>query len=217
MNLAFWVSYVLLWGLVVVMGLAFLEAVRQIAQLRAVGEFQAVPTVLTAGHAHGALVGQVLLDADGVREWSLADHVARHGVRALLFLSTTCPTCRDIARDHVARQPGPAVLPVVTGDAEACRRFVAEVGLARGPVGIDAGDRLARHLGVTWRPVVVAVEGDGIGPTAGVGNLRQVDEFVRRLVERPAAVAAPGGPPPGDHAPHGHAVRASREEVDRVG
>lgn len=143
------------------------------------GIVAAVGAWRTRDHARGALPAMTLAALDG-RELALRDLGAGRP-RVLAFFAPWCGVCKLTAQNvrwlaDVVGERG--VISVASGweDLAEVRRYVGDHP-ARGTVLLDAGDRLARRLGVTAYPSFYFVSAGGeiiestVGYTTTIGLL----------------------------------------------
>jgi thiol-disulfide isomerase/thioredoxin len=185
----FWVSYGVLWLVLAVQGFAFLEVIRQIGLLRKqVGPYQGaalVPTKIDMGDPLPELTA--ITAADG-RPAAWSDYI-RTSVGMVLFLSTHCLTCRDIAEGAgpLARELGEeaSIVAVVEGRREEALEFARDAGLPASLVAIDEAGATAKGLGIQWSPAALSIRDHGtLGTAALVNDIYQVDSFVSEELAR---------------------------------
>jgi hypothetical protein len=97
MTTIFWISFGLLWIIVAILGLAFLEMLRQVGQLRKqIGPQQGVMIMQGAIKAGDPLPQLTGITATGLRSANWEDYLDPH-FSVVILLSTHCITCRAIA------------------------------------------------------------------------------------------------------------------------
>lgn len=179
----FWSSYGLLWILVIVQGLAFLEVLRQVGLLRKqIGPMQG------AGIMSGAVpTGSPLPPAYGVSSGSHSpvawDDLITTRCGVAVFLTPTCITCREIAQDirgfsrDVSTDVSLAVFVKGTpGEVEA---LVRETEMPPELVVIDEEGGTANALGIGWTPAALTIQEGLVGAAAIVNTIYQVDALVQ--------------------------------------
>lgn len=187
----FWVSYAVLWIIVLIQGFAFLEILRQIGLLRRqIGPQQGAMIVSGAidpGTPLPKLSGYAPQQDLAAPEWG--DYFG-DALGVAVFLTTHCVTCREVAHDlnGLAHDLAPIahVVAIIEGGSDAVKTFVTEVGLDSRLVVIDEDGETARALGVDWRPAAVTTR-DGVVAQAGiVNNVIQIDSLVQEELWQPA-------------------------------
>lgn len=179
----FWISYGVLWVVLAVQSFAFLETIRQIGLLRKqIGPYQGASLVPTKIDMGAPVEDLSAVDASAERPVTWDDFLGGEKLGLVLFLSTHCATCRDIAEDvaALARElEGDAeVVAVVEGPADEAQRFVAESGLPDELVAIDERGMTSKALGIQWTPAALTIRGARLGSAAVVNDIYQVDAFV---------------------------------------
>lgn len=192
MTTVFWVSYGVLWLVLAVQGFAFLEVIRQIGLLRKqVGPYQGAALVPTKIDMGDPLPELTAITAEDGRPASWSDYI-RGPVGMVLFLSTHCLTCRDIAEGAgpLARELGDeaSIVAVVEGQREEALAFARDAGLPASLVAIDEAGSTAKGLGIQWQPAALSVrDHDTLGTAALVNDIYQVDSFVSEELSRRSA------------------------------
>jgi hypothetical protein len=181
-----WVSFGLLWVVVLVQSFAFVELLRQVGSMRRqLGPPQGALIVEDAVST-GAPVPPVecrrLVDGEPCR---LADATGRDAV--VVQLTTTCATCRAVARDlsEFARAvAGTIALVVVVRDAssDGVERFAQATGLDRSLVLVDETGAVGKATGLSWTPAAMSVRRGRLGEAAIVNDARQLETFTDRTV-----------------------------------
>lgn len=158
MTVAFYISYVALWVVVLLQTLLVLGLIRrqatQIASLTAAD----VPVFdyELAGHQMPTFSG---VDTSG----ALVDHSTILGERAaLLFVSPSCSTCGASLEDIEAlkMKSGGRVLVVCQGSSDECRELIAAYGLDEAAV-VDADRSITSRFHVHGTPTAVLISEDG--------------------------------------------------------
>jgi thiol-disulfide isomerase/thioredoxin len=185
----FWVSYGVLWLVLAVQSFAFLEVIRQIGLLRKqVGPYQGAALVPTKIDMGDPLPELTAITAEDQRAASWSDYI-RAPVALVLFLSTHCLTCRDLAEGAgpLARELGDeaSIVAVVEGQREEALAFVRDAGLPTSLVAIDEAGATAKGLGIEWSPAALSIrDRDTLGTAALVNDIYQVDSFVSEELAR---------------------------------
>lgn len=197
MSLIFWLSFALLWVLVLIQGLALLEVVRQLVDLRQGAEVVRGPQLLP----DTVTIGASLPSAQSLRwaetglqvDWSTT---LGEEATALVMLHPGCATCytvgSDLRRIAEAQRPGVKVIPVISAhSAERAHEFIRntklpiQIALIEIPLPEDGGEVFARALNVNRKPAVIAVRGSRIAAAATVMNGDQVDTLLKDVQQRP--------------------------------
>jgi thiol-disulfide isomerase/thioredoxin len=179
----FWISYGVLWVVLAVQSFAFLETIRQIGLLRKqIGPYQGASLVPTKIDMGAPVEDLSAVDASAERPVTWDDFLGREKLGLVLFLSTHCATCRDIAEDvaALARElEGDAeVVAIVEGPADEAQRFLAESGLPDELAAIDERATTSKALGIQWTPAALTIRRGKLGSAAVVNDIYQVDAFV---------------------------------------
>ena len=181
----FWLSYALLWILVVVQGLAFLEIVRQLSQLR-----QRLPRqgalVVEDAISTGEKLPELIAKASGdLRQAAWQDYLHEEW-GLVVFLTIHCLTCKSIAEGlpgFVANLPdNTSALTIVEGAVDEVRNFAAETRLPRELVAIDETGATAKRLGIGWNPAALLVHRGKVGEVAIVNDIDQLDALIHDFV-----------------------------------
>ena len=194
MKEVFWVSYVLLWVVVAVQGLAFLEALRQMAALRRrVGADQGAALLHDAvdtGAPLPELVGADLVTGEPTA-W---ERYLRHDLGVAVFVTPRCPTCHEVAEGLSAlwhgRRHEVDLVTIVHGRREEVRKFADETELPKGIVVVDEEGAMAESLGISVNPGAMSIRAGRIGVAGIVNNAHQVESLIDREVSEPST-----GPP----------------------
>ena len=192
MTVFFWVSFAALWLIVVVQGLAFLEVLRQISQLRRNMKPQKGALVMQGAVQSGdplpPLRGYSARNQQPGR-WS--DYLKKP-FGLVVLLSTHCITCRAIAADltgFAADLPDDASLvAIVEGKAEEAELFISKAQMDRRLVLIDEDGATARAFGISWNPAVVTVQNGKLGEAAIVNDILQLSSLVPVKEEEDALI-----------------------------
>lgn len=183
MTLIFWVSFGLLWILVVIQGLAFLEVLRQIGQLRKqVGPQQGALIMQGAVKAGDPLPQLVGLSASTLRPARWEDYLDPH-FSVVVLLSTHCITCRAIAEDltRLAADVSDeaAIIVLVEGKIDEAQAFIAKTRLNPRLVVIDEKGETAKQFGVLWNPAAITIRGKKLSEAAIINDINQLNALVR--------------------------------------
>lgn len=186
----------MLWAVLAIQSFAFLETIRQIGLLRKqVGPYQGASLVPTKIDMGAPVAQLAAVDVAGTRPVTWADYL-RNDFGLVLFLSTHCATCRDIAEDVAALarelQGDADVIAVLEGRADEAREFVAQTRLPRELVAIDEQGATSKELGIGWTPAALTIRAEKLGSAAVVNDIYQVDAFVTEELgkERSGLVAS---------------------------
>jgi hypothetical protein len=190
----FWLSYAVLWTVVLVQGFALLEIVRQLTDLRQRDEVPRGPRLLpntvsvgatlpTPSALHWAETGERV-------EWSSAlGEVAS----AVVLLHPGCATCYGVASElrRVADGQGPGIniIPVVSAYSEdGAQEFIANTSLPTRlcliEISGDSGETFARALNVNRKPAAVVLKGSLIAAAATVLNGEHVETLLKDVLSR---------------------------------
>jgi hypothetical protein len=184
MDAIFWISYAVLWVLVAVQGLAFLEMVRQNAQLRDALHVYEGPKeqleISYVGEELPASNARFALDGAPIR-WS--DHLGQD-LTVLVVLHPGCLTCHSVAeglpRLIGSHDDGVRVIPVVEGrNLDAARAFMEELHLDPARAVLDEEPSLSRSLNLTIKPGAIVLFGKEVASAATVKSASQVEILVR--------------------------------------
>lgn len=192
MTVFFWVSFAVLWLVVVIQGLAFLEVLRQVSQLRRQVAPQKGALVMQGAVQAGAplptLTGYSAKNQQPGR-WS--DYLKKP-FGLVVLLSTHCITCRAIAADltgFATDLPDDAtVVAIVEGKAEEAELFISKAQMDRRMVIIDEEGATAQAFGVSWNPAVITVHKGKLGEAAIVNDIHQLSSLVPVKEEEDAFV-----------------------------
>jgi hypothetical protein len=147
----FWVSYGLLWVLLGFQTFILLGLIRVVHNLRT------NPAVASGGERY-PLVGQTIpsfqvVDTSGrsVASDRLTDHT-------LLFVSPTCPTCVTTLDElRAVSHKSPDLTVFCAGSTDQCEQLLTQYPMSM-PVVIDAGEVVARLLGIDRYPTAVLTD-----------------------------------------------------------
>jgi hypothetical protein len=179
----FWSSYGLLWLLVIVQGLAFLEVLRQVGMLRTqVGPMQGAGIMTGAVPTGSPLPPAAGFSSDSRSAVAWDDLITtRRGVA--VFLTPTCVTCREIAQDirGFSRDvPGDVSVAVfVKGTSDEVEALIRETEMPRELVVVDREGGTANSLGIGWTPAALTIQQGLVGAAAIVNTIYQVDALVQ--------------------------------------
>ena len=189
------ISYVLLWGLVLLLGFLLLGALRALAVLRWRLD-QLIATTPRRLGRDGLRVGSkapdfTLTRPDGT-EVGLHDFAGQPVL--LTFLQAACQPCRDVVPElnRVHQKGKVKVIAVNSGEADAVGRWAAETG-ARFPVLAQNQRDLSRQYQVVASPFAFLINEQGVIRAKGIISNRQHLDFVLASVgqEAPHEAAAP--------------------------
>jgi len=184
METVFWVSYALLWIVVAVQGFAFLELMRQAAQLREALQVYQGPSeqkeVYHVGEQLPPSAAQEALTGAPVR-WNerLAGDLG-----VLVVLHPGCVTCHGVAQGLPALlsnlQNGISVVPVVEGrNLEVARAFMRELSLDAATTVLDEEPSLARVLNVSVKPAAVVLFEGRVESAHTIRSATQLEILIR--------------------------------------
>ena len=179
MSAVFYVSYALLWAIVVFQSLVLLGIVRTVYRRRAEPVADAPPV------STGALIGQPVpsfttIDLSGraVDETSLPQTLS-----ALLFVTPDCVTCMASLEEVEALRAKVegSLIVVCRGGLDECRRLQASYGLEGTAVVVDETHEVSERFDVYATPTAVLVGANGRIRT--YGHPMDKDELVRLMDE----------------------------------
>ncbi len=181
------VSYVVLWGLVLLQGAVILVLLRQLG-LMYLGSAQGVAR---DGLAPGERAPEFTLPDLTGRLVSLADFRGRPLL--LIFGSTACAPCRGLIPDlNVFARERAAELQALylsRGELEETRRFIDELDV-RVPVAIHTDHELPDKYKARVTPFAFVIDGEGIVRAKGLANngdhLEQLLRMAKDEIERGA-------------------------------
>lgn len=182
MSVFFWLSFGVLWLLVVVQGFAFLEVLRQIGQIRHQLEPQQGALIIQGAVQEGdplpALEGYSAKDH---RRANWEDYL-NPTLSVVVLLSTHCIICRSLAEDitQLADDVKENVsIIVILGDKEdEVQKFLNVTRLDRSIVIIDEKKITAQRFGVTWNPAAITVSEGKLGKAAVINDIHQLSALV---------------------------------------
>jgi thiol-disulfide isomerase/thioredoxin len=180
MQTLFWISFGILWVIVVIQGFALLEVLRQIGFLRKQQSAQQQGNLFVR---NPALTGQLLPKAPGRRAVDLLpanwNDFLRGERSVLILLSTTCVACRTVAEKlHAFLEKARGIFDiavVVEGDVEDSQAFIKSTGLDARLVILDEKGATADALGVRWKPGVVVVQDWQVDQVGIISDADQLD------------------------------------------
>jgi hypothetical protein len=186
----FWVSFGLLWVIVVIQGFAFLEVIRQVGQIRRfLGDKQGVlfmPDTVETGASLPELSGQA---AETLQPAQWEGYLGP-GLNLLILLTAHCMSCRHIAEEltgYAADIKKEATITAIVesreGQSEEALVFLRETKLDPRMVIVDEGGKTAKRLGVSWNPAVVTIYGRKIGKAAIVNDVYQLHGLLHQELE----------------------------------
>ncbi len=181
MQTIFWISFGLLWVIVVIQGFALLEVLRQIGLIHKQRNTEQQQSNLFVRNP--ALTGQPLPKVSGYRAIDLHpadwDDFLRKDQGVLILLSTTCIACRTVAEKlHKFVEEAKDVFSVVVlveGNFEDAQIFVANTGVDPHLVIIDERGTTAQAIGVDWKPGVVFVQNRQVDQVGIINDVDQLD------------------------------------------
>lgn len=195
----FWVSFGVVWGLVVLQGLVMLELVRQINDLR-----QRRVSDPSHSRPEGPLTMEDALGIGGdippaltLRDATTSDVTTWHellptaGLSAVVFLSPTCTTCWAVARGlEQVRATGPPksrLLALVSAQKPGhADEFIARTGIGEFAV-VEEGEAVEEALNVLRKPAVALLRGRTVTSIASVLEANDV-LTVLRLADKHSTV-----------------------------
>lgn len=192
MTVFFWVSFAVLWLIVVVQSLAFLEVLRQIGQLRRQVAPQKGALVMQGAVQAGDLLPTLTgYSAKNQQPGQWSDYLKKP-FGLVVLLSTHCVTCRAIAAElsgFAADLPDDAaVVAIVEGKVEEAELFIRKVQIDRRLVIIDEKGTTAQAFGVSWNPAAITVRKGKLGEAAIVNDISQLSSLVPAKEEEDAVV-----------------------------
>ncbi|MGH2724843.1 MAG: methylamine dehydrogenase accessory protein MauD [Actinomycetota bacterium] len=174
-------SYVVLWGLVVVLALVVLALARQVGTLH----LRLGPRGALEMDEEGPPLGEAPEPIDALDTGGRPVQIAGPGTaQLLLFVSPGCPVCREVLPSLPAVARTGLMAPVVVSDGDGSEATLP--GRLDAPV--VAGPDIARGFGIPGTPYAVVLDGLGVVRAKGtVNNLEQMEGLVdtarRRLTE----------------------------------
>jgi hypothetical protein len=184
MGAIFWVSYAALWVVVAVQGLAFLELVRQAAQLRdALQIYEGPKEQLEISYVGEELPGSNARFAATGKPVRWQDLLGRD-LTVLVVLHPGCLTCHAVAeglpRLIGTQDEGVSIVPLIEGrNLDAARAFMEELRLDAARCVLDEEPSLSRSLNLTMKPGAVVLFGTEVSSAATVKSASQVEILVR--------------------------------------
>jgi thiol-disulfide isomerase/thioredoxin len=185
-NDVFWVSYVILWLVLLVQGLAFLEVLRQMGTLRRqVGPLQGAGVIPRAVETGKPLPELEAVRADDLKPAHWRDYLSTE-VGVVVFLTMDCVTCRSMAGElaGLAKDvPAEAsVMAVVVGGVDEAVEFISRYELDAGLAVIDPDGSMTKTLGVSWSPGALTIRNGKLGVAAIVNSIYQIDSLVHEEI-----------------------------------
>ncbi len=194
MNTVIWIAFALLWIVVVVQGMALLELIRQVAQLR---DATRVHVPGTTPVNEGELVGRPFPEASRLAPGAT--------IIALVFLSPTCATCHVIAKllasfaDRFAGV-GIVVIGVIeAGTPDAATSFLGRNRVPTRVVHVDTDSTLASRFDLHLTPTVVFVSEGLITDAVVVRHAEELEPLLLREATRISRGEALNAVVGGDH------------------
>lgn len=182
MNIAFWLSFVLLWGIIVVQTVVLLEVLRQIGILRKrIGDEPAGLLVEGEGLDRGSPAPS-LVSAQTIQS-ALPANGTEKGSSLLVFLTTRCESCRRLfpAINQFAANEANVNCIVVCSNPnpypDECSAFVNELG-PEITLLFDPGQHLFRQYGVKRTPSATLVINNIVHIHAVVNNLTHLEALL---------------------------------------
>lgn len=175
MSAVFWGSFAVLWVLVVIQGFAFLEVLRQLAQIRKqLGPQQGaliVPGVVKTGAELPQLTG---INAGTLQTATWSEHLVKD-IGVIAIFRAGCTSCWGVAKDLTALsrdlRSEASIVALVEGIVDEVQAFIDQSGLDPNMVIIDEGGLTTRRLGVTFTPGAVTVRGRRLQQAAIVNSV----------------------------------------------
>ncbi|MBJ7596515.1 hypothetical protein [Candidatus Nephthysia bennettiae] len=191
MPLILWAAIAVLFVVVAIQCFAFLETLRQLAEIRREFEAYQGATELSGVVPIGmTLPDLALIDPSTTTPVALRDRMTTGG---LVFLHPGCVSCHTVAQqlDRYAglQQPGTSLVAIVEGrTADEAEQFIKETGLGPAAILIDPNGELARSIGLTVKPAVVVVYNGATQATATIRSASQADEFMMKALRNGTAM-----------------------------
>lgn len=177
MSFTFPATYFALWAVVIFQGLIMLNLLRQVSTLRqfAASDSFAKKTPLPIGSEAPPFA---MPDRRIGEQIALQELKPQGGV--ILFLTSTCPMCRELAEKIPAKgMVGISrVLAFCQGDEHGCRELMAALGLSIRAV-FDAYGETAARYGVSGFPTAVVIDGELM--IRGYGHPNGPEDLARLL------------------------------------
>lgn len=150
MDTVFWATYLALWIVVIVQGLAFLEILRQIGALRGQLPAERPLVVADAVRIGDPLPPLSARSADRLEPAAWKDHFIGP-LNVAVFLTPRCPHCYALAQDltdYAKRLKGQVgVVVVLTASMDEGRKFI-------GNTGLDLRRRCSSRKAVSGKPLL---------------------------------------------------------------
>jgi hypothetical protein len=194
MPLLFWLAFAILWIIVLIQGFAFLEVVRQLADIREGTDSLRGPRLLP----DTVSVGEELPIPESLRHADTGDPVEWPSIigreaTALVLLHPGCATCytvsRDVRRVANSQRTGRKVIPIVSAySPERAEDFIRETLLPKESVLVEVAsgednDRFAKALNVNRKPAAVVLRGSKIAAAATVLNGDHLDILLDSVLQ----------------------------------
>jgi AhpC/TSA family len=188
----FWSSYVILWVVVAIQGLAFVEVLRQQAALRRrVGPDQGAS--LMPGSVE---TGALLPELDG---WDLVtgaptawSRYLQHEIGIAAFVTPRCPKCHEVAEGLAQLWPNVQgevdVVAIVHGQKADVLKLVEETGLPSAITVVDEAGTIAEKLGISVTPSAITIRDRRVGVAAIVNDGHQLEWLLEREKTKPSVV-----------------------------
>lgn len=193
MSWLFWATYLALWVVVVVQGFAFLELLRQTAQMREALNVYEGPKEQAEIYGVGdALPKSAVREASTGKLVRWEERLGRD-LSVLVMLHPGCLTCHTVADGLQAlvssADGGAAIIPIVEArNMDAARAFMEELRLDPATTLLDEEPSLSRALNVTVKPAAVVLHGATVARASTVQSAAQVEVLIldaqRRLQAR---------------------------------
>jgi hypothetical protein len=186
----FYASYVLLWLVVAIQGLAFLEILKQQAALRRrVGPDQGaslMPGSVETGAPLPELDGSDLTTSTPAA-WGRYLH---HEIGVAAFMTPRCPKCHEVAEGLAQLWPNIRhevdVVAIVHGQRNDVRKFIDDTGLPSSITVVDEEGAIAERLGISITPAAMTIRRRRIGIAGIVNDGHEVEWLVEREKSEPS-------------------------------
>jgi len=182
MNVLFWISFALLWLLVIIQGFAFLEVLRQIGQIN-----KRLGTRLGARIMPGAIkAGDPPPELGGIAAHTLQparwEDYLNPRFSVILLLSTHCYTCRMLAEDipPFAKEvkDEAAILVIVQGRQQEVEELITKAKLPPNLVVIDEDQTTAKRFGVLWTPAAITIRQGKLGEASVITDIDSLSTLI---------------------------------------
>jgi peroxiredoxin len=186
----FWSSYVVLWVVVAIQGLAFVEVLRQQAALRRrVGPDQGA-SLMPGSVETGALLPELEgwdLVTEAPTAWSRYLH---HEIGIAAFVTPRCPRCHEVAEGLALLWPNVRddvdVVAIVHGPQADVRKLIDETGLPSAITVVDEQGAIAEKLGISVTPAAMTIRNRRVGVAAIVNDGHQLEWLIEREKTKPS-------------------------------